>query len=205
LRLRDANLLYRSGSYASAVVLAAFAREELGKWKILLELRREVLGGKTVGIDEVKDRCDDHAGKQKAGMLGITMRGDRSSGLGTLLSSRMEASPGSDKRKEADDQLAKIDRLKEKRVPDDRHEQRMSALYVDPVSVVVGWNRPAAAVSRTSAYEFLIDARDDYSLQQCDHYTNLEILKSVDPELSDALEQWIDRPKLPLAEILTSV
>jgi AbiV family abortive infection protein len=28
LLLRDANLLYRSGSYATAVALAAFAREE---------------------------------------------------------------------------------------------------------------------------------------------------------------------------------
>jgi AbiV family abortive infection protein len=31
LLLRDANVLYRNGSYASAVVLTAFAREELGR------------------------------------------------------------------------------------------------------------------------------------------------------------------------------
>jgi AbiV len=31
LLLRDANLLYRSGSYASAVALAVFAQEELGR------------------------------------------------------------------------------------------------------------------------------------------------------------------------------
>jgi len=36
--LRDANALYRSGSYASAVVLTAFAREELGRYRILLDL-----------------------------------------------------------------------------------------------------------------------------------------------------------------------
>jgi len=40
LLLRDANLLYRSGSYASAVALAAFAQEELGRWKMLLDLNR---------------------------------------------------------------------------------------------------------------------------------------------------------------------
>jgi AbiV family abortive infection protein len=45
LLLRDANLLYRSGSYASAVALAAFAREELGRWKILRDLRKKVLHG----------------------------------------------------------------------------------------------------------------------------------------------------------------
>jgi AbiV len=53
LLLRDANLLYRSGSYATAVALAAFAREEQGRWRILLELRREVLDGKSVMIEEI--------------------------------------------------------------------------------------------------------------------------------------------------------
>ncbi len=46
LLVRDANILYRAGSYASAVVLATFAREELGRWKLLLKLRREVIQGK---------------------------------------------------------------------------------------------------------------------------------------------------------------
>jgi AbiV family abortive infection protein len=45
--LRDANSLYRSASYATAVALAAFAREELGRWRILLDLHREVVGGRT--------------------------------------------------------------------------------------------------------------------------------------------------------------
>jgi hypothetical protein len=45
LLLRDATLLYRNDSCASAVALAAFAREELGRWKILLTLREEVIGG----------------------------------------------------------------------------------------------------------------------------------------------------------------
>ncbi len=67
--LCDADLLYRSGAYASCVVLAAFAREALGQWKILLDLREEVIGGKTATIPEIKDRCSDHVQKQKAGML----------------------------------------------------------------------------------------------------------------------------------------
>jgi AbiV family abortive infection protein len=142
----------------------------------LLELRREVLSGKNVTIEEIKDRCDNHVTKQRAAMLSLTMRADRDSGLGRLLQSRLEASPGSDKWKETDHRLAKIDRTKEKRVPDDRHEQRMSALYVDPVSPG-RWNRPVMAISRQSAYDFVTDARNEYSIQQCDRYTNLEILK----------------------------
>ena len=91
--LCDADLLYRRGAYASCVVLAAFAREALGQWKILLDLREEVIGGKTATIPEIKDRCSDHVQKQKAGMLSFTMRGDRGSGSGKLLTSRMEAQP----------------------------------------------------------------------------------------------------------------
>jgi AbiV family abortive infection protein len=202
LLLCDANLLYRSGSHATAVGLAAFAREELGRWKILLDLRREMLGGKNVTIEEIKGRCDDHVTKQKAGMLSLTMRADQDSGLGRLLQSRFEAPPGGDKWKETDERLAKIDRTMEKRVPGDRHEQRMSALYVDPVSIGL-WNRPVIAISRQSAYDFVTDARNEYSRQQCDRYTNLEILRAIDPELCNALEQWPERPTLPFAEIVT--
>jgi hypothetical protein len=83
----------------------------------LLELRREVLDGKSVMIEEINDRCDDHVTKQKAGMLSLTIRADRGSGLGELLQSRFEAPPGSNEWKEADDTLAKIDRGKKKRSP----------------------------------------------------------------------------------------
>jgi AbiV family abortive infection protein len=67
LLLHDANVLYRGGSYASAVVLTAFAREELGRYTILLDLRKEVLTGKEFTIEEIQDRCDDHVTKQQAG------------------------------------------------------------------------------------------------------------------------------------------
>src|SRR6516162_8496916 len=60
LLLRDANVLYRSGSYASAVVLAAFAREELGRSTIILDLRRKVLAGDKFTLNDIQDQCDDH-------------------------------------------------------------------------------------------------------------------------------------------------
>jgi AbiV family abortive infection protein len=44
LLLRDANSLYRNGSYSSAVALALFAREELGRYQTLLELRNRSSG-----------------------------------------------------------------------------------------------------------------------------------------------------------------
>jgi AbiV family abortive infection protein len=53
LLLRDANLLYRNGSYSSAVALALFAREELGRYRILLGLRKQVLRGERFTIKEI--------------------------------------------------------------------------------------------------------------------------------------------------------
>src|SRR5947199_10607827 len=117
LLLRDANLLYQNGSHASAVALAAFAREELGRWRILLELRKKVLGGDNVTIKEIQSRCGDHVRKQEAGVMSIVMRTD--------------TKPGSEEWKAARKEIEKLDRQKKKRVPGGRHEQRMSALYVD--------------------------------------------------------------------------
>ena len=81
LLLRDANLLYQNGSHASAVALAAFAREELGRWRILLELRKKVLGGDNVTIKEIQTRCGDHVRKQEAGVMSIVMRTDTNTTL----------------------------------------------------------------------------------------------------------------------------
>ena len=49
----------RGKSYANAVVLAAFAREALGQWIILLDLRQKVLGGEKTPIRKLKMLYDD--------------------------------------------------------------------------------------------------------------------------------------------------
>jgi hypothetical protein len=68
-------------------------------------------------------------------MMSISMTADNDSGLGKLIRTKMTATPSSDQWRAASDELRSIDRQMEKRVPDDRHKQRMSALYVDPISV----------------------------------------------------------------------
>src|SRR5260221_2889439 len=82
----------------------------------------------------------------------------------------------------------KIDQVKSKRTPDDRHRLRMKALYVDILSEEQ-WNRPAQEISQTAAYEFLVDAMNDYGLQRSQRYMELALLKADDPELHDALVQ----------------
>jgi AbiV family abortive infection protein len=198
LLLRDANLLSQSGSYASAVALAAFAQEELGRWKMLRDLRTKVICGDSVTIKKIQTRCGDHVRKQEAGVMSTVMRTDKDSGLGKLLQTRASAKPGSQEWKTADEEIKRLDRQKTKRAPVDRHEQRTSALYVDAVSLD-RWNRPIKEISPTSAYERLQDAANDYSMQY-DRYTNPEIYKPDDPEFYTALEKWTGRPTLACPE-----
>ncbi len=194
--LCDAHLLYRSGAYASCDVLAAFAHEALGQWKILLALREEVIGGKTVTIPEIKDRCRDRVQKQKEGMLIVTMRGDRGSGSGKLLT----AQPRTEEWTKANEALEKIDRRQKKAVPGKRHEQRKVALYVDPISVD-RWNRPSKEISKALAWTSFVDARNDYVIQ-FNRYTNVAVIQFREPDLIKALEQWPDRPELPIVPML---
>ena len=132
-------------------------------------------------------------------MTSLTLRADNDSGVGKLLQSRIKAPLGSRERKEADQQVDKIDQLKSKRTPDDRHRLRKKALYVDILSEEQ-WNRPAREISQTAAYEFLVDARNDYELQRSQRYMDLSLVDCCDPELHNALVHWSDRPELPQVE-----
>ena len=120
LLLGDANRLYQSGSYATAVALTSFAQEELGRWRLLLDLRRKVLQGKRFTIKEIQTHCGDHVRKQEAGMISITMMADRDTGLGKLLSIRERAAPGSKEWKAANEEIKRLDRQMTKRTPSER-------------------------------------------------------------------------------------
>jgi AbiV family abortive infection protein len=197
--LHAANVLNKDDDYATSVALALAAWEELGRWTILLDLRREVLDGKKqYTAQQVREACDNHVSKQEAGMKSTVMRADGESGLKKLLQARMNAKPGTKEWNEANEQIEKLDRQKQRRTPDERHKQRMAALYVDAVSETQ-WNRPSTKISAKQACEILTDAANDYSLAS-DRYTNLTIMKATNSELGDALEAWKDRPTLPLAE-----
>ena len=196
LLLRDAVRLYEDGSYATAVVLAAFAREELGRSSILRDLWRSQRGGQSVTVEQIDAACGEHVDKQRAGMLSMTMRADRQTGIGKILTDRIANTPQSQKWKDADVALKQIDQKKAKRTPDDRHNTRMRALYVEPSSS--GWNRPADMAAQT-AHDFLADAVNDYLLRYSQGYiTSVQsILKDIDADLYSALEQLTDRPQLP--------
>jgi AbiV family abortive infection protein len=193
LLLRDANLLYRSSSYANAVAVGLFAREELGRYQILLELRKKVLNGDHLTIEEIQDRCRSHLRKQEAGMLSFVMR-VTDTPLGGILGTYLSVKQGSEEWKTAREQLEQARQT----VPVERHNQRMSALYVDAVAPD-RWRRPTREISQITAHVYLQDAANDYS-GQWDRYTNPWIYKLDDPELYTALENWPGRPTLASPE-----
>jgi AbiV family abortive infection protein len=194
LQLRDAVRLYEAGSNANAVVLANFAREELGRHRILLDLWRRCFGGSPVTLEEIQ-AVDDHVEKQRAGMRSSTISGNIGTGLGKILTTRRTVAPQSREWKEADAALKQITEIKDKRTPDDRHRQRMEALYVEPKSGNQ-WNRPDDT-SASEAHTCLQEAINDYSGAHERFKIGGWILKHDDPDLDHALEQLIERPELP--------
>jgi AbiV family abortive infection protein len=202
LLLRDAVQLYNGGSYATAVVLAAFAREELGREKILLALRARVLKGDTISVDGIKDQCADHVEKQRAGMLSIQMYSENDKGgLGRLLRTKMTTRPQSQEWKDADVALTKLDQTLQRRTPDDRHGQRAAALYVEPRSAHQ-WNRPTET-SQLVAFHFIQSATNDYTPER-DRRTIMRGGDDANGEIFDAIAKWTDRPELPLSDIMRS-
>ena len=194
LLLRDANILYRSGSYASVIVLAAFGREELGHSATLLQWWREALGGKSFTLTDIQKR-QDHETKQKAGMLSSVMKGSRR--VGELLPILSRTVPQSAEWKAAHEEIEQLRAIQDRRTSKDRHQKRVSALYVEPTSPHQ-WNRPAIT-SAISAHDFLQHAVNDYAGRYQQRYLTsfgAELLPSIDPELFAALKRWSDRPEL---------
>ena len=192
--LRDAVTLYSKQRYASAVALALLAREELGRYRILLELWRKAVNGKPVSVDDAQAACEDHVIKQRKAQLSVVYRAE-GGGVAELLRVRLNARPASPEWKKADEQLKQLDEKKLKRTPSDRHSTRMRAMYVDINDGGTDWNRPAAFLEG-EASSCIVDAVNDYAVQ-VDKLNQIEMLKEEDASLVSALDAWVDKPPLP--------
>jgi AbiV family abortive infection protein len=193
--MRDAVSLYDNGRYSSSIALSAFAREELGRSRILRELRQNIVGNRAdVTLEEIQVRCDDHVIKQEYAQLISIQRFFLDDSLGKLMKRKIGNLPQSEEFKEAEKQLDDITKRQKKRAPGDRHRTRMRALYVEPEESGVSWNRPKE-VSREQARIFLEDTAQEYALA----YDQLQRgnIRYRDPEFASALGKWADRPELP--------
>jgi AbiV family abortive infection protein len=194
LLLRDANHLYRLGSYATCIAVAALAHEEMGRYQILSKLWRQALGGKSFTVNEIRKACSNHVEKQREGLLAITLTDDggRGTALGKLIRATTEAKLQSPERKKLDAELDQMIAEIKQNIPSDRHRARVSALYVEPKSETE-WHRPADTTA-SEAFAFLLGAGNDYSMQRQRYTTRSNV--EYYGQLYDALEQWCERPTL---------
>lgn len=185
--LNDAVTLYEKGRYATAVVLAVFCQEELGRGRILLEERNRALSAGPVPIPFVRAKCDDHADKLRRGRVGapVNLPPHILKNVLTELSKGLK-SDGYDR---ALMQLTDSAKRRKKREPNDLVKKRQRALYVDPTDTG-GWNRPSG-VGQRECKLLIKDVLVDYELHRNHLLRN-------DNDLFDALYEWEDRPPLPL-------
>lgn len=185
LLLNDAAFLFEKGSFASSLALAAFGREELGRSRILVKLEGEAEQGVVITAERVKQSCDDHVKKQEFGQLSITQAADADSALSKLHQAVLKHPAETEERKKAAAELEEITRRQEKRAPSDRHQERLSALYVEPSDG--DWSRPSK-VSKEGAHKFLSDAINDYRLM---------LYGDPDSKLNKFLAEWSGSPVMP--------
>jgi AbiV family abortive infection protein len=187
LLLHDAVGLYEGGRYSSAIALAVFAREEIGRAGILQEKWREALTAGPVPADSVIEACYDHVEKLGRGQAGVALR------CGPEHAETLKPLFGGDPQSEAWRKARAFvdERVKRKgrRDPQDTHEKRKRALYVEPRETGSGWNRPCET-SKEEARRLLEDVGNDYGVR-------LGNLQTRDEELAEAASQWKECPKLP--------
>jgi AbiV family abortive infection protein len=197
LLLRDAVCLYRAGSYASATVLAAFAREELGKSILLRKLRDDVLTDETIAVDDIAKKMKDHIEKQGLSALHVMLRYDNKSDFGKLTEIMKTHAPGSTEYRAAELKFRKLTVERAKAAPRERHADRMDCLYVDQRGDGKGWKRPADQ-SKQDANDFLCEAANDYSSEYQSMQTEFRPYEMA--EFVQALNAWADRPAFPAPE-----
>lgn len=198
--LHDAVTLYRDGAYPSAIVLAVFAREELGRFRILLGLRKDVISGqRKLTTKDIQKECEDHVRKQEWGQLSTTIFSLNDSVQGRLILETRLNPPSSSKWKEATRQLDRAMKAVRKRTPSHRHDMRMKALYVEPADAGNGWNRPSQEYrDQAVVLRFINEAVGDYTGQHS-RYAQGYVPEEED-ELFRIIQEWDHRPELPLPE-----
>ena len=180
--LFDAMTLYKAGGESSAVGLAMLGREELGKYRILMELWRESeRTGTCPTVEDIRAACGEHVEKQRSALLSWSFTGEPGSALDTAIRTQLSHHPQDAEYRQAEQVIQTAQKAWSQRAPDGRHQTRMAAFYVDLDDSGLRWKRPAEQVT-AEAKKLLTDAVNG---------------KLGDPKLADALEAWPERVELP--------
>lgn len=199
--LKSTVTLIDDGDYATAIVLSAFAHEELGRYLILRRLRKSVLtDGAEVSLQDIERARSDHQTRQKEGQGSTSMNVPNDSALGRALKVVMNPDPddrGNPSYWEAQALIDDAMERKRKRQPNDRHLMRMTALYVEPDDASTS-NRPAD-IDQLTAKQAVSHAANAYSWERHRLTNALEggSGDGTDWEYATAMRAWTDCPELP--------
>lgn len=205
--LSSATKLFESGDFSTALAVAMFGREELGRSRLLRDCSGEVREGKLLQPDEIKKRCDDHVRKQEASVLHTTLSYPPDGQLAKAFRDLREHDLGSEQWTKAYDLIASAFDAKKKRQPHQRHEARCSSLYVDLNNLGTEWLRPVN-IGKDEAYdeittalgeythevELLIHAESNPTLEQRAPHLRLKAMSIARSKMSPPVD--IPRPKL---------
>jgi AbiV family abortive infection protein len=196
LLLHDSVLLYQKGKYASAIVMALFAREEVGRYKLLRDLRKEMMGnGRTVTVDDIRRKCKNHLEKQFRGQFGVTIKPSGNDKMSKLMKTMIRSHPQSPEAHKANAELDIMAEQLLKKLPYQRHDLRQKSLYVEPSDSGTSWNRPKDQ-SKQTAREEIQGAAMVYS-GAIDRFTRVDAYRDEYPTFYSALEAWKECPTMP--------
>ena len=194
--LHDAHLLYQTQRYGSAVVMALFSREEIGRYQLIRQLRKRMVEtGDVVTTEDIDRACDDHVTKQSLGQLGLIIKSAPGEQLWDLLMTRMNNHPQSAEYQEAERRLDAISARLNRTLPHERHELRMKALYVKPGDSGLVWNRPKEQ-TKEEAFKQIEGTSNAYNMA-LDRFTRRDAYRQEDPTFYDDLQAWKDCPTMP--------
>ncbi len=193
--LSDAVTLFDTGSFSTALVLAAFAREELGKCRAYQNFEQQLSDGAAVTLVDLKAVGVDHVKKQEDAMLSVMTSGIPGTQVGDALQTLLRTHSWSEEYKQAKEIADLATKCKARRIPTDRHQQRMMSLYVDPTEV--GWSSPKD-VSRETAIEFVTHAVNDYAAVKRNHLEHQDSYKKLHAYLNNNKERIVlPEPRWP--------
>jgi AbiV family abortive infection protein len=154
---------FDNGDFATALALAMFAREELGRSRILLELSTQVRAGAVIAVAKVREETKDHLEKQKRGYLSHVIRAQRGDPFDRLFLQEAQAPLGTPAwrkiRHAIDRRIARWAQA----IPKRRHTERLEALYLELGDDGKSWSRPINW-DQQHAREAVHDAANDYSV-----------------------------------------
>ena len=228
LLLGDAVALYEQGRYSSAIVLAVFAREEIGRSDMLLKMRKKTLASGQLSLDDVKTACEKHVPKLREAMAATTTR--LSAHHAPNVQPLFGGDPQTEEYEAARQFVKTAAKTQRRHDPDATHAKRMRALYVEPQETGPLWNRPCQA-TQDEACHLVVDVGNIYDNRRdrlrrspalaaavakarveerlaAGREADPEAEVAADLELLEALARWAECPQLadsvwPRNEFLT--